>query len=87
MVCVRDGVFGWNKNDTPILRRLEQNSIKGNLFFFLLLFLFFDFSCSLFTVYFVSMLRLFFFLHATRLFVCISAFPFFAKNLIFLITA
>jgi len=69
MVCVRDGVFGWNKNDTPILRRLEQNSIKGTLFFFLILFLIFDCSFGLFTVYFVSEIEAVFLFTATRLFV------------------
>ena len=86
MVCVRDGVFGWNKNDTPILRRLEQNSIKGTLFFFLLLFFF---TVLLVCLLFILCLRLslFFFLQQHVCLFCISVFPFFAENLIFLITA
>lgn len=68
MVCVRDGVFGWNKNDTPILRRLEQNSIKGTLFFFFCS-CFFDCSCNLLSVYFVSEIEAVFLFTETRLFV------------------
>ena len=67
MICVRDGVFGWNKNDTPILRRLEHNSIQGTLSFF-----FFPVFSTVLVVslLFISCLRLrlFFFLRATRLF-------------------
>ena len=69
MICVRDGVFGWNKNDTPILRRLEHNSIQGTLSFFFSSF--FYCSCSFFTVYFVSEVEIVF-LFTCNTFVCFA---------------
>ncbi|XP_067039421.1 multidrug resistance-associated protein 1-like isoform X2 [Acropora muricata] len=31
MVCVRDGVFGWNRDDAPILRNINVNISSGSL--------------------------------------------------------